>query len=147
MLKEFKAFINRGNVIDLAIAVIIGGAFGAITTSLVNEVIMPVIGLLVGGMDFSALGIILKDADLYSSIPEAIEAGAPVLAYGAFINTIINFLIIAFALFMVVKAVNQMQEMRKKEAAAAPEEPAAPPEPTAEEQLLTEIRDLLAKER
>lgn len=146
MLKEFKEFINRGNVIDLAIAVIIGGAFGAITTSLVNEVIMPVIGLLVGGMDFSALGIILKDAELYSSIPEAIEAGAPVLAYGAFINTIINFLIIAFALFMVVKAVNQMQEMRKKEEAAE-EAPAAPPEPSAEEQLLTEIRDLLAKER
>lgn len=146
MLKEFKEFINRGNVIDLAIAVIIGGAFGAITTSLVNEVIMPVIGLLVGGMDFSALGIILKDAELYSSIPEAIEAGAPVLAYGAFINTIINFLIIAFALFMVVKAVNRMQEMRKKEEATE-EAPAAPPEPSAEEQLLTEIRDLLAKER
>lgn len=146
MLKEFKEFINRGNVIDLAIAVIIGGAFGAITTSLVNEVIMPVIGLLVGGMDFSALGIILKDAELYSSIPEAIEAGAPVLAYGAFINTIINFLIIAFALFMVVKAVNQMQEMRKKEEVVE-EAPAAPPEPSAEEQLLTEIRDLLAKER
>lgn len=146
MLKEFKEFINRGNVIDLAIAVIIGGAFGAITTSLVNEVIMPVIGLLVGGMDFSALGIILKDAELYSSIPEAIEAGAPVLAYGAFINTVINFLIIAFALFMVVKAVNQMQEMRKKEEVVE-EAPAAPPEPSAEEQLLTEIRDLLAKER
>lgn len=146
MLKEFKEFINRGNVIDLAVAVIIGGAFGAITTSLVNEVIMPVIGLLVGGMDFSALGIILKDSQLYSSVPEAIEAGAPVLAYGAFINTVINFLIIAFALFMVVKAVNQMQEMRKKEEVVE-EAPAAPPEPSAEEQLLTEIRDLLAKER
>lgn len=145
MLKEFKDFINRGNVIDLAVAVIIGGAFGAITTSLVNEVVMPVIGMLVGGMDFSALGIILKDASQYASVAEAVEAGAPVIQYGAFINTVINFLIIAFVLFLVVKTVNQMQDRLKK-----PEEepaPAAPPEPSAEEKLLTEIRDALVKKQ
>lgn len=143
MLKEFKEFINRGNVIDLAIAVIIGGAFGAITTSLVNEVVMPIIGLIVGGVDFSALGIILKDADQYASIADAVEAGAPVIQYGAFINTIINFLIIAFVLFLVVKGVNQMQDrLKKKEEEPAP---AAPPEPSAEEKLLTEIRDALVK--
>lgn len=145
MLKEFKEFINRGNVIDLAVAVIIGGAFGAITTSLVNEVVMPIIGLFVGGMDFSALGIILKDADQYASIADAVEAGAPVVQYGAFINTVINFIIIAFVLFLVVKGVNQMQERLKKEEEKPA--PAAPPEPSAEEKLLTEIRDALVKNK
>lgn len=145
MLKEFKEFINRGNVIDLAVAVIIGGAFGAITTSLVNEVVMPIIGLFVGGMDFSALGIILKDADQYASIADAVEAGAPVVQYGAFINTVINFIIIAFVLFLVVKGVNQMQERLKKEEEKPA--PAAPPEPSVEEKLLTEIRDALVKNK
>lgn len=139
MLKEFRDFINRGNVLDLAVAVIIGGAFGAITTSLVNEVIMPIIGLIVGGVDFSNLGLILKDRELYSSVPEAIAAGAPVIQYGAFINTLINFLIIAWVLFLMVKAFNEMKRRTTKEEAAAPEEPAA------DVKLLTEIRDLLAK--
>lgn len=139
MLKEFRDFINRGNVLDLAVAVIIGGAFGAITTSLVNEVIMPIIGLIVGGVDFSNLGWILKDRQLYSSVPEAVAAGAPVIQYGAFINTVINFLIIAWVLFLLVKAFNEMKRRSVKEEAAAPAEPPA------DVKLLTEIRDLLAK--
>lgn len=140
MLKEFRDFINRGNVLDLAVAVIIGGAFGAITNSLVNEVIMPVIGLILGGVDFSNLGIILKDRELYSSVPEAIAAGAPVIQYGAFLNTVINFLLIAWVLFLIVKAFNEMKRRTEK-----PAEPAAPEEPAADVKLLTEIRDLLAK--
>lgn len=139
MIKEFREFISRGNVLDLAVAVIIGGAFGAITTSLVNQVIMPIVGLLLGGVDFSNLGIILKDRDLYGSAAEAVAAGAPVIQYGAFINTIINFLIIAFVLFMVIKAFNEMKKRTEK-----PVEAVAPVVPR-EEQLLTEIRDLLAK--
>ena len=139
MIKEFRDFISRGNVLDLAVAVIIGGAFGAITASLVNEVIMPVVGLLLGGVDFSNLGIILKDRALYGSVPEAVAAGAPVILYGSFINTIINFLIIAFVLFMVIKAFNEMK--RRTEKPVAPGAPVIP----REEQLLVEIRDLLAK--
>lgn len=142
MIKEFREFISRGNVLDLAVAVIIGAAFGAITSSLVNQVIMPVIGLILGGVDFSNLGIILKDANLYPSVQAAVEAGAPVIQYGAFINTVINFLIIAFVVFVIVKSFNHMQELRAKKEEAAPE---TPPEPSAEEKLLTEIRDLLAK--
>lgn len=142
MWKSFMEFINRGNVLDLAVAVIIGAAFGAITTSLVNQVIMPVIGLIIGGVDFSNLGFILKDRGMYSNVQEAVAAGAPVIQLGAFINTLINFLIIAFVVFLIVRAVAHMQQrlMPKK-----PEVPAAPPEPTREEVLLTEIRDLLAK--
>ncbi|MFO7547000.1 MAG: large conductance mechanosensitive channel protein MscL [Trueperaceae bacterium] len=94
-MKEFREFISRGNVLDLAVAVVIGAAFGAVTTSLVNQVIMPIVGLALGGVDFANLGIILKDQDLYPSVASAVEAGAPVIQYGAFINTIINFLIIA----------------------------------------------------
>jgi large conductance mechanosensitive channel len=139
MIKEFREFISRGNVLDLAVAVIIGGAFGAITTSLVNQVIMPIVGLLLGGVDFSNLGIILKDRQLYGSVADAVAAGAPVIQYGAFINTIINFLIIAFVLFMVIKAFNEMKKRTEK-----PVEAAAPVIPR-EEQLLVEIRDLLAK--
>lgn len=140
MLKEFRDFINRGNVIDLAVAVIIGGAFGQITTSLVNQVIMPPLGLLIGGVDFSSLGIVLKDAALYPSVAAAVEAGAPVIQIGAFLNTVINFLIVAFTIFMVVRAYNnalkRFQKQQEKVAAA----PAAPPADIA---LLTEIRDLL----
>lgn len=142
MLKEFFAFINRGNVIDLAVAVIIGGAFGAITTSLVNQVIMPIIGMLVGGVDFSQLGIILRDRHLYTTVAQAVEAGVPVIQLGAFINTVVNFLIIAFVLFMIIRSINSVQKAltrkRIEEEAAAP-----PPPPTAEEVLLREIRDLL----
>lgn len=144
MLKEFRDFINRGNVLDLAVAVVIGTAFGAITSSLVDQVIMPIIGLIIGGVDFSNLGIILRGRELYSSVPEAVAAGAPVIQYGAFLNTVINFLIVAFAMFLVVKSFNEMKRRFEKK----PEEaPAAPPEPTAEEKLLMEIRDLLAARR
>lgn len=140
MLKEFRDFINRGNVIDLAVAVIIGGAFGQITTSLVNQVIMPPLGLLIGGVDFGNLGFILTDAAQYASVAEAVEAGAPVIQIGAFLNTLINFLIVAFVIFMVVRAYNQMQKRFVKDVAEAPAPAEAPP---ADVQLLTEIRDLL----
>lgn len=123
MLQEFKDFIQRGNVLDLAVAVIIGGAFGAIVTSLVDDIITPIIGVLMGGVNFSGMGI---------------EIGDALIGYGNFIQAIINFLIIAFVLFMIVKAANAA----KKEEEAAP---AAPPEPTKEEVLLTEIRDLLKR--
>ncbi len=140
MIKEFREFISRGNVLDLAVAVIIGGAFGAITTSLVNEVVMPVIGLILGGVDFSNLGIILKDAASYGSVAEAVEAGAPVIQYGAFLNTVINFLLIALVLFFIIKSFNEAKSRFEKPKPAAP-----PAEPSTEEKLLTEIRDLLAK--
>lgn len=141
MLKEFQAFINRGNVLDLAVAVIIGGAFGQITSSLVDQVIMPVVGLVIGGVDFSNLGIILKDRALYGSVAEAVAAGAPVMQVGAFINTVINFLLIALVLFFIVRGFNKAREaLEKKE-----EAPAAPAAPPADVVLLTEIRDLLKK--
>ncbi|GIK62135.1 MAG: large-conductance mechanosensitive channel protein MscL [Ignavibacteriota bacterium] len=130
MLQEFKQFAMRGNVLDMAIGIIIGAAFGKIVSSFVADVIMPPIGLLLGGVDFSSLSITLKQGS---------EGVAPVmLKYGVFINTIIDFIIIAFAIFMVVKAINSM---KKKEE----EKPAAPPAPTKEEILLTEIRDELRK--
>lgn len=131
MLKEFKEFAMKGNVIDLAVAVVIGGAFGKIVTSFVNDVIMPPIGLLMGGVDFSDLKVILKTATE--------EAEAVTLNYGTFVNTVIDFVIVAFAIFMVIKGINAAK--KKKEAAPPP----PPPGPTKEETLLTEIRDLLAK--
>jgi len=137
MLQEFKKFILRGNVLDLAVAVILGAAFGAVVTSLVNDVLMPPIGMLMGGVDFSNLFIDLS-GDGYASLAAAQDAGAAVIAYGVFLNTVINFLIVAFAIFIVVKAAASMQ--KKKE-----EAPAAPPAPSAEEKLLGEIRDLLKK--
>ena len=121
MLKEFRDFINRGNVIDLAVAVILGAAFTAIINSLVNDIIMPLIGVLLGGVDFSTLSI---------------TVGSAVIAYGNFIQAIVNFLIIAFVVFLIVKAINQMQKPK-------PAVPAAPPEPSDEVKLLTEIRDVL----
>lgn len=121
MLKEFRDFINRGNVLDLAIAVIIGGAFGAIVTSLVNDIITPILGVLMGGVNFSGL---------------AVTVGEAAIGYGNFIQSIINFLIIAWVIFLLMKAVNSMKKP------PAPEVP-APPAPSAEEKLLTEIRDLL----
>jgi large conductance mechanosensitive channel len=130
MLKEFKEFAVKGNMVDLAVAVIIGGAFGKIVTSLVNDVIMPPIGLLLGGVDFSNLKITLKAAQ--QDIP------AVTLNYGVWINTLIDFLIVAVVIFLAIKALNSL---KKKEAAV----PAPPPVPTKEETLLTEIRDLLAK--
>jgi len=136
MWKEFKAFIMRGNVLELAVAVIIAGAFGKVVSSFTNDVILPPLGLLLGGVDFSQLAITLKDAVLGDGGTVAKEA--VMLRYGMFIQTIIDFLIIAFAIFMVMKAYNNM--VKKKEAA-----PPAPPEPSAQEKLLMEIRDLLKK--
>lgn len=130
MLKEFKAFAMRGNVVDLAVGVVIGAAFGKIVTALVNNVIMPPIGVLTGGVDFSHLKWVLKPADTSNPAHKVAEVA---IQYGIFINTLIQFLIIAFAIFMVVKAINRMS--RKEEAA-----PAAPPQDVV---LLTEIRDLL----
>ncbi|MCA9936356.1 MAG: large conductance mechanosensitive channel protein MscL [Ardenticatenaceae bacterium] len=140
MLQEFKAFIKRGNVIDLAIAVIIGGAFGAIVKSLVNDIIMPPIGLLLGNVNFSDLFINLSGGQ-YDSLAAAQEAGAATINYGVFINAVINFLIVAFVVFLVVRAINNVQ--KKEEEAPAPP---APPEPSAEEKLLMEIRDLLKQQ-
>lgn len=128
MMSEFKEFAMRGNVVDLAVGMVIGGAFGKIVTSLVNDVIMPPIGVLIGGVDFSDLAITIKEA--------AGEAAAVTINYGSFVQTIINFVIIAFAIFMVVKAMNKMQKQEE-------EKPEAPPEPSKEEVLLTEIRDAL----
>ncbi|MHB1119573.1 MAG: large conductance mechanosensitive channel protein MscL [Bellilinea sp.] len=116
MLKEFKTFIMRGSVVDLAIGVIIGGAFGAIVTSFVNDVIMPPIGLLFGKVNFADLFVAL-DGNTYESLAKAKELGAPTINYGLFINTIINFVIIGFVIFLVVKAINKMQ---KPAPAAAP---------------------------
>ena len=137
MVQEFKEFIMKGNVLDLAIAVVIGAAFGAIVTSLVNDLIMPLISLVTGGVDFSNLFVPL-DGGTYATLAAAQEAGAAVFAYGNFIQQVINFLIVGFAIFMLVRAYNSTQK-------AAEEAPAAPPEPSAEEKLLGEIRDLLAK--
>jgi large conductance mechanosensitive channel len=134
MGSEFKEFIARGNVIDLAVGVIIGGAFGKIVTSLVDQVIMPPIGLAMGGIDFSSLKIVLKPDD---PATKAVEEVA--IQYGAFINTLIQFLIVAFVIFLMVKGINSL----RREEAAAPA--AEPPAPTATEALLTDIRDLLAK--
>jgi large conductance mechanosensitive channel len=139
MIAEFKEFIAKGNVMDLAVGVIIGGAFALITGSLVNDVIMPIIGAIFGGLDFSNYFIPLADGVTASSLEAAREQGA-VLAYGSFLTVVLNFIIIAWIIFLMVRGVNNMR--RKEE--AAPEAPAAPPADVA---LLTEIRDLLAKGR
>jgi len=133
VLKEFREFAMRGNVVDLAVGIIIGGAFGKITTSLVNDVIMPPIGLLLGKMDFSSLFINLSGGD-YANLAAAQAANAPVIRYGLFINTLLDFIIVAFAIFLLVRAINRLKKA---------EAPAAPPGPSAEEKLLGEIRDLL----
>lgn len=128
MMSEFKSFAMRGNVIDMAVGIVIGGAFGKIVSSFVNDVLMPPIGMLIGGVDFSDLSIVLKAA--------TDEAEAVTLKYGAFIQNVLDFVIIAFAIFMVVKAMNSL---KKKEE----EVPKAPPKPSPEVELLTEIRDSL----
>lgn len=130
MLEEFKKFAMKGNVVDLAVGVVIGGAFGKIVTSLVNDIVMPPIGVLTGGVNFADLSFTIKEA--------AGEASAVTINYGLFINTAIDFLIIALSIFMVVKALNKMK--RKEE-----EKPTEEPKPSKEEILLTEIRDLLKK--
>jgi large conductance mechanosensitive channel len=119
MLKEFKEFVMRGNVLDLAVAVIIGGAFGKIITSFVNDVLMPPIGLLLGGVDFTDLFLAL-DGKTYDSLEAATAAGAATINYGVFINTVVDFLIVAFVIFLIIKAANAT---KKKEAPAAPAEP------------------------
>ncbi len=142
MLKEFKEFAMKGNVVDMAVGIIIGAAFGAIVNSVVSDVLMPVVGLLAGGMDFTNMFVLLKDgakaAGPYASLAGAKDAGAVTLAYGALINTIVNFVIVAFALLLLIKGMNAAKR------APAPE-PAAPPPPSKEEVLLTQIRDLLAR--
>jgi large conductance mechanosensitive channel len=135
MLQEFKQFAMRGNVIDMAVGIIIGAAFGNIVTSFVNDVIMPPIGLLIGNADFSDLFVNLG-AGSFDSLAAAEQAGAPIIKYGVFINSILDFLIVAFAIFLVIRMMNKLQ---RKEA----EKPAPPPEPTPEQKLLTEIRDAL----
>lgn len=137
-ISEFKKFIARGNVIDMAVGVIIGGAFGKISTSLVNDIITPVISMMTNGVEFSDWKLVLKqavmDADGVTELEKAVS-----INYGAFLTTILDFLIIAFAVFCMIKAINMVH--RKKE--AAPAAPPPPPKPSAEEVLLTEIRDLL----
>ena len=132
-IKEFKEFALRGNVVDLAIAVIIGAAFGRIVTSLVNDVIMPPIGLALGGVDFSDLMFVMRDAYLD---PAGVNINAVTINYGIFVQTVIDFLIIAFIIFMVIRTMSRLQ---KKEDAI----PAIPPAPSREEKLLEEIRDVL----
>ena len=140
MLKEFKEFAMKGNVLDMAVGIIIGGAFGAIVSSFVADVMMPPLGLLMGGLDFKDMFVTLKEgakaAGPYVSLADAKAAGANTLNYGAFVNAVVSFLIVAFAVFMVVKAMNNLRRT----------EPAAPPPgPTPDQALLAEIRDLLKR--
>ncbi len=142
MLKEFKEFAMKGNVVDMAVGIIIGAAFGAIVNSVVGDVLMPIVGLAAGGMDFSNMFVLLKDgpkaAGPYASLAAAREAGAVAVGYGVLINTVVNFLIVAFSLFLLVKGMN---------AAKRAPEAVEPPPPSAEQELLTQIRDLLAARR
>ena len=135
MLEEFKKFAMRGNVMDMAIGIILGASFGKIVSSFVSDVLMPPIGLIIGNVDFSSLFINLSGTE-FPSLAAAQEAGAATINYGVFLNNVLDFLIVAFAIFMVVKGMNNLQ---KKEE----EKPAEPPKPSAEVELLTEIRDSL----
>lgn len=138
MIKEFKTFISKGNVMEMAVGLILAVYFGAIIKSLVDHIIMPPIGMLLGNVDFSELKVILQEASMNGEL----EVPEVAISYGVFFNTIITFVIVALAIFMVVKGYNKMKaNMEKKEAEA----PAAPPAPTKEEVLLSEIRDLLKK--
>ncbi len=140
MLKEFREFAMKGNLVDMAVGLTLGAAFGLFAASFVADIFSPPLGLLLGGVDFGNMFIVLRDgmkaAGPYESLAKAKEAGAVVISYGQFINAAINFLIVAFAMFMIVKGMNTM---KKKEAAA----PAPPPTPTPDQKLLAEIRDLL----
>ena len=141
MFKEFKEFAMRGNVVDMAVGIVIGAAFGAIVASFVGDVLMPFMGLLMGGVDFSGKFLLLKEGATpgpYATLAAAKAAGAVTVAYGLLVNAVVNFLIVAVALFMVIKGMNAS---RKQEAVA----PAPPPAPSAESVLLKEIRDLLAR--
>lgn len=135
IIDEFKQFAIKGNMVDMAVGIIMGGAFGTIVSSLVNDVIMPPIGVLIGGIDFSKLALVLKQASIGA---DGKEIAAVAINYGKFINATISFLIVAWVLFMLIKGMNQL---KKKEA----EKPVPPPAPTKDQTLLTEIRDLLAK--
>ena len=132
MLQEFKAFAMRGNVVDLAVGVVIGGAFGAIVTSMVGDIVMPAVGILTSGVDFSKAALVLKEASSDGKAP------AVLMSYGKLLQTLLNFIIVAFVIFLVIKSMNAM---KKKEEAA----PSAPPAPSNQEVLLTQIRDLLKK--
>ncbi len=139
MLKEFKEFAVKGNMLDMAVGIIVGAAFGTVVTSLVNDVLMPPIGMLMGGVDFTDLFITLQAGTVagpYPTLEAAQEAGAVTINYGLFVNSIVSFLIVAFAVFMVVRNFNKLN-LKEEEA------PKAPPAPSAEEVLLTEIRDAL----
>lgn len=137
-INEFKAFAVKGNAVDMAVGVIIGGAFGKIVSSIVDDIIMPPIGWLIGGVNFSDLKVTLPA----EKIADGIEMQAATINYGNFIQTLIDFIIIAFCVFLLVKGINKLANSNKKE-----EEPAAPPAPSAEETLLTEIRDLLKEKK
>ena len=141
--EEFKAFAMRGNVLDMAVGVIIGGAFGKITTSLVNDIIMPLISMITGGVDFSAWKWVLKAA-----VMEGAEVIKPEIAvnFGNLVSVVLDFIIIAFAVFCMLKAINKMHDRLSKPEPEAEEEPEGEPEPTKEELLLTEIRDLLKEQ-
>ena len=144
-LKDFKAFAMKGNVIDMAVGVIIGGAFGKIVTSLVNDIIMPLIGTAMGGVDFKEAKHVLKEAIMDG---ETVVKPEVVLTYGNFIQTVVDFLIIALSIFVAIRVITKLTEKRKKEeAAAAAPAPAPAPQPSAEEKLLTEIRDLLKEKK
>ncbi|MDH3718681.1 MAG: large conductance mechanosensitive channel protein MscL [Planctomycetota bacterium] len=136
MMKEFKEFAMRGNVVDMAVGIIIGGAFGKIITSLVNDMIMPVVGSLTGGNNFTEKFLWLGTGDAPATFQAAQESGQPYLGWGSFSQNVFDFVIVAFCIFMMIKAMNKM---KKKEE----QEPEAPPEPSAEEKLLSEIRDAL----
>jgi large conductance mechanosensitive channel len=146
LIQEFKEFASRGNVVDLAVGVIIGGAFGKIVTSFVNDIIMPPIGKATGGVNFADLFINLDPSKMMTngvpvtSLAQAKSAGVPVIAYGSFINNVIDFLIVAFCVFLLVKGINTV---RRRFEAPPKVAPAAPPAPTPTEKLLGEIRDLL----
>ena len=140
-LEEFKAFAMRGNVIDMAIGVVIGGAFGKITTSIVNDIIMPLVSMVTGGVDFSAWKVVLKEAVLAADGTVATPEVA--VNFGNTIAVIVDFIIVAFAIFCMIKTMNKMHKKQEE----APAAPPAPPEPSAEEKLLTEIRDLLKEQK
>ena len=153
LLQEFKAFALKGNVVDMAVGVIIGGAFGKIVTSLVNDIIMPPIGNLLGGKNFSDLAVTLKEAQPAVIVNDEVvtpEVAEVLWKYGAFLQTCLDFLIIAVSVFMMIKVINKLSNLRKKEeeaAAAVEPAPAPEPEPTKEEVLLAEIRDLLKEKK
>ena len=142
MLKEFKEFAMKGNMLDMAVGIVIGAAFGTIIKSLVADILMPPLGLATGGVDFENLFAVLKQgtdvAGPYATLAEAKEAGAVTINWGTFLNNVVSFIIVAFALFIVVRNMNRLKKQEEAK-------PAPPPEPSAEEKLLTEIRDALVK--